>query len=255
MNPKRPSLSFCITCKNRLHQIRRTLRKNLEDNRDGEDTIDFVLVDFGSTDGLQTWLEKNFADDIQSGYLHCYYTDELSHWHASVAKNTAHLLAKNEIVVNLDCDNYTGLQGGKFVIDNMLKYGFPIIHQFSNQLGDGSFGRIAVKKKEFLKMGGYDDSLGPYGAEDIDFVQRLWVKGNTYIHLPDKKYNKAIINTKEEGVANLDTDMNWWQLVQQSRSMSYKNITSGRIIANKEQGHIGIMRGIYKVIVTDKDYN
>lgn len=255
MESPRPSLSFCITCKNRLAQIKQTLRQNLEDNRYGRDKIEFVLVDFGSTDGLQEWLEKNFLEDIESGYLNCFYTDELPYWHASIAKNTAHFWAKNDIVVNLDCDNFTGPKGGKFIIDKMIKYGqhHTFIHQFSNEVGDGSFGRIAVSRKNFFMMGGYDESLGPYGCEDVNLLQRLWLKGYAYIHLPDKRYCKAIPNTKTEGISNVDTDLEWWQLIQKSRRKSLENITSGKLLANKNKGHVGIISNIHKIVVTDDE--
>ncbi len=55
-------ISFCITCKNRLHQIRQTLPKNLEDNRRLQELVEFVLVDFGSTDGLRKWISDNFKN-------------------------------------------------------------------------------------------------------------------------------------------------------------------------------------------------
>ena len=107
-----PSLSFCITCKNRLHQISHTLGQNLNDNLSHREDIEFVVVDFGSTDGLKEWVISNFREHLTSGYLRYYYTDELPCWHMSTAKNTAHLLARNDILVSLDCDNYTGYQGG-----------------------------------------------------------------------------------------------------------------------------------------------
>lgn len=252
MNLNRPSLSFCITCKNRLHQICQILRKSLDDNRGGQDVIEFVLVDFGSTDGLHEWLGDNFIEDIENGYLKCYYTDELPYWHASVAKNTAHALATHEIVVNLDCDNFTGIRGGKFVIDNILKYGRKscFLHQFSNQVGDGSFGRIAVAKKTFFEMGGYDESLGPYGCEDVNLLQRLWLKGYAYMHLPDKKYNKALFNTKEEGISNVNTDEDWLQLILKSRRISLQNIFSGKLVANAGKESIRVINDIYKLVVS-----
>ena len=124
MDSSLTSLSFCITCKNRIHQIRQTLQKNLDDNRSHQDMIEFVLVDFGSTDGLKKWILSNFYQELSSGYLRYYYTDELPLWHASIAKNTAHSLARNNILVNLDCDNYTGRMGGNFVIQTFIKHNF-----------------------------------------------------------------------------------------------------------------------------------
>lgn len=117
-----PSPSFCITCKNRFHQISKTLRRNLDDNRLFKGLIEFILVDFGSTDGLYSWITNNFKHKMEEGYLKYYYTDELPYWHCSIAKNTSHLLAKNKILVNLDCDNYTGYNGGRFVIRQWLKH-------------------------------------------------------------------------------------------------------------------------------------
>ena len=82
-------VSFCITCKNRLHQIRQTLRKNLSDNIMHQDFIEFILVDFSSTDGLFDWIISNFQSEMTSGYLKYYYTEALPYWHASIANDHA----------------------------------------------------------------------------------------------------------------------------------------------------------------------
>ena len=105
-----PKLSFCITCMNRLNQIKETLPQNLRDNILFNEKIEFIVVDF-ATPGLQQWIKSEFEEELRSGYLKYYYTEELRYWHASIAKNTAHLLANNDILVNLDCDNYTGYNG------------------------------------------------------------------------------------------------------------------------------------------------
>lgn len=150
------TLSFCITCKNRLHQIKQTLPQNLADNIEMKGKIDFILVDFVSTDGLQEWVAENFESEIEEGYLKYYYTEELKDWHMSIAKNTSHILSQSGILVNLDCDNYTSKNGGRFILKNMIKDGVQdiILHQFSNRFGDGSFGRIALSRQNFIKIGG-----------------------------------------------------------------------------------------------------
>ena len=43
-----PTLSFCITCKNRIHQIRQTLRQNLEDNPLRQKFIKFTMLNRGN---------------------------------------------------------------------------------------------------------------------------------------------------------------------------------------------------------------
>ena len=241
------TLSFCITCMNRFHQIRYTLRQNLEDNKEFKDLIEFVLVDFGSTDGLQEWVAENFVQEIEEGYLKYYYTEEMKTWHNCIAKNTTHILANNQIVVNLDCDNFTGKNGGLFVIDAMIKNGWEktVLHQYGNELGDGTFGRIALSKANFLKLGGYDESLEPAGYQDLDLYARAQKMGLNYINISDKRYSRAILNTKAETIVNTFSELSWEEMHEYNRQLSIKNIASGKLTANTDKDHIGVIDNIY----------
>lgn len=241
------TLSFCITCKNRIHQIRQTLRQNLEDNKGFKDLIEFILVDFGSTDGLQEWISENFTDEIEEGYLKYYYTEEMSSWHMSVAKNTSHILANNLIVVNLDCDNFTGKNGGMFIIENMIKYGWDktVIHQMSREIGDGSCGRVSISKSNFLILRGYDESFEPWGYDDIDMIERAKQIKLNYIYLPNIRYNRVVLNTMEERMANINSKLSCEEMDKHNKQLSIKNIAAGKYRANKEKNHIGIIDNIY----------
>lgn len=237
-------LSFCITCKNRMHQIKKTLPTNLEENFVEKDKIEFVLVDFGSTDGLKDWIVNNFKHELESGYLKYYYTDELPYWHACIAKNTAHYYAKNDIVVNLDCDNYTGNRGGKYVIDQFIADNRVLLHQF-NEFGDGTYGRIAVFKKYFDKIGGYDESFEPMAFHDTDLLIRMELLGLKYIRINVKEYCRAENNTKEEGLMYTDTEISWEEMKVINRNKHQFNLDCGNIIANN--GKYGIRTAaIYK---------
>lgn len=238
------TLSFCITCKNRFYQIKETLPKNLSDNKEYKDIVDFVLVDFGSKDGLQEWIAENYEEELTSGYLKYYYTEEMKEWHASVAKNTAHVLASNDIVVNLDCDNFTGINGAKFLLETFCNYGEAmVIHQFSNNFCDGTYGRIALWKNTFIKLGGYNEEFEPAGYQDRDLLIRLAVAGCGILHLNDKEYCKAIPNLKGAGVTSSFSE--WEAMNNRNSILSRKNITSGKLIANQNKGYIGVVRNIY----------
>lgn len=240
------TLSFCITCKNRMHQISQTLRKNLDDNMLSRDVVDFVLVDFGSTDGLMDWILDNFHQELSSGYLRYYYTDELPYWHASIAKNTAHIHARNHILVNLDCDNYTGYMGGDFVIQTFEKHNFNIVfHQFSGMYRDGSYGRIAVLSNHFHKAGGYDETFEPMAFQDNDLILRLRKLGLTYINNSHPRFSSAIQNDKSEGLRYTGSTTPYQEMFQKNYEKSRRNIMTGKWVANDQK--YGIRENIINV--------
>lgn len=239
-----PKLSFCITCKNRFHQIRETLPKNLADNRLFKDFVEFVVVDFGSNDGLSEWVLNNFKTELNEGYLAYYYTDELPIWHASVAKNTTHLLSSYNLLMNLDCDNYTGENGGKFVIRNFMRYGMDIIlHQFSGNFCDGTFGRIGLTKHHFIQLGGYDESFLPMGFQDFDLLLRAQDYGLMNRQVFNSNFSKALINTKDESIKNCNSDFSYDEMNHKNSITSRQNRNKGKLIANN--GLWGIRKNVF----------
>ena len=239
-------LSFCITIKNRFSQIQKTLLQNLEDNWDTKEYVDFILVDFGSTDGLKPWLKKHFAMYMDCGFLKYFYTNELQFWHASIAKNTSHILADGILLTNLDCDNYTGPQGGEFVIETFLNQKHPILlHQFSKLYHDGSFGRISIRKQDFLHLGGYNEEFHPMGFEDEDLINRSKAYGLNYIQDSNPRYNQALKNTKKESIAFCHSTLDWDNMNEKNAIISFHNIQQNRITANRNP--IGIQKNIYDI--------
>ena len=67
---------------NRFHQIEQTLIKNLEDNWEDRDKVEFVLMDLSSKDGFRRWIrEQDLSKYTENGYLRYYETDILDEWH------------------------------------------------------------------------------------------------------------------------------------------------------------------------------
>lgn len=242
-------LSFCITCKNRLTQISKTLRKNLDDNAADLADVDFVLMDLGSNDGLQEWIFEHFAKEINTGALKYFHTSAMEHWNCSAAKNAAHRYADGDIVVNLDCDNYTGLNGGRFVLDLFKTLGTKIvIHQGSGIPGDGSFGRIAVLKTYFAAIGGYDEAFLPMGYQDTDLIKRLTNWGLFYISRTDAAYNQAVVNSKQDSIKNTGSGLSYLEMNEANRQRSDDNIIHGITIANNgDYGSLGEVTRLFNM--------
>src|SRR6187402_1563632 len=100
-------ISFCTVCMNRLHHLSQTLPVNLEANRDFPE-VEFVLLDYNSSDGLEDYMQTNYGELIRTGRISFFRTVEHAWFRRSHSRNIAFRLAKGDIVCNIDADNYTG---------------------------------------------------------------------------------------------------------------------------------------------------
>lgn len=231
-------ISFCITCLNRLYQLKQTLPVNLKNN--DPKYVEFILVDFNSNDGLKKYIYKNFRKELKSNYLKFYSTNQLKYWNASIAKNTAHILANNSFIVNLDCDNFTGQDGGKKLLDIHNDNPNSIIHQTDFIRGSGNTGRISLSKDNFIKLGGYNESFYPSGYNDPDLINRAIAFNIKYISWTNVNYNQCIKNSKEENIKNCNSNLNWEQMNRMNKLISEFNIENQELVANKHKKKLGI---------------
>ena len=246
-------LTFVMALMNRKHQIEKTLIKNLEDNWEDREDVEFVLMDVSSKDGFREWLqEQDLNKYTKSGYLRCFETDVIDTWHASIGKNTATHQAHGRIVVTLDCDNFTGFRGGKFVIDHFEKNDYNcVMHQFDWNPKNGNFGRIAITKNKFDEIGGYDQSLLPMGYQDWDIIKRAEATGCKYINPVDAEYNQAIENEggKELSMANQTENhkkLGWTEMNRINKLKCHHNLYRKKHIANN--GYYGIRANIRRIL-------
>ena len=62
---------------NRLSHLKETLFENIEKNISYKN-VEFILLDYNSTDGLEDWIKSNFKEYINKGILSYYKTSEPS---------------------------------------------------------------------------------------------------------------------------------------------------------------------------------
>ena len=106
LNLEQQSLSIVTRCMNRLYDLKKTLPKNIEDNKDYQN-LEFVLLDYNSNDGLDKWVKTEMMQHIESGRLNYYRTDEPKYFCPNHSQNVTFKLAQNKIVANVDSDNFT----------------------------------------------------------------------------------------------------------------------------------------------------
>lgn len=207
--PKR--ITVCTTCMNRLYDLRQTLPVNLEDNRDYSNA-QFLLLDYGGTDGVGDWVKAEMMDYIRSGRLVFYRTDDPKHFCPNHSRNLSFRLATKGLVVNVDTDNYMhkGFLHRLNQCASMCERRLLILPE--NFLPKGSKnlslkGRFALYKEDIEVLRGFDEDLDHgYGMDDINFIFRALV-ARFRIARFEARYNEDRIETPMENrYALIDTE-------------------------------------------------
>ena len=188
-------ISFCTTVMDRFEHIEKTFIKNILDN-DSFPDCEFVLLNYNCPDPrTDEWACNKLMPYIKSGKVNYYkYSDESKSFHASHARNVAFRLAKNNIVCNVDADNYLGR--------NFVAYVSAMLQQENIYLRGpvdrrGVAGRICCYKRDWEAVGGYDERFLNWGVEDSDLDSRLNLIGLERKTIFPEKFCKCIQHSNE----------------------------------------------------------
>ena len=198
-------ISFCMICiKDKQEQLKETLLQNILDNEDYEN-LEFIILDYSLQSKMEQWLNENLFQYIQNGTIIYYRTSDSEIFSPGHAKNLVFKLAGGDIVCNLNSNIYTGSGFANYIneafnwdenifitpIDiHRTKTGFD----FLNDL----FGRICVKKSDFLKVKGFNEKMKIKGSEDVDFIERLEKISVIRIYIEEKCFYKLSLHEGEE---------------------------------------------------------
>jgi hypothetical protein len=212
----------------RLHHLRQTLPRNLEAN--ARLPVQFVVVDYNSRDGLGDWIRSSFDSEIKSGKLLYVRTTDPRFFNMAHAKNIAHRLAAGRIVCNVDADNFVSGDFTRYLVGLFAKSPRIVAHGVNIQ---SYWGRIAVLKRWFEKLGGYDEKLGVrWGYEDSDFIARGKRLGLKEVALPEI-FGDALPHSDIERLENFRDDFDHRNESHAfNERLSRKNLEQGRFAAN-----------------------
>jgi len=216
--------------KNRLWQLRQALPVNLKNNWRHRQWVRFHIVDFGSTDGAIDFIRESCQEAIEAGLLHL-HTASLEGFHASVAKNTAHLVASQDILINLDCDNLVDEAFAPYVRRRFEEEG---LRGLTFNGGVGTCGRICCLQSDFRHLGGYDEDLHPFGAQDLDLVERLRrTFGSNLVPRSHDMKVAAVPNTKADTMRLVaGSGLSWGQMDAANRGIIATRTAAGQFIRN-----------------------
>jgi len=189
---------------NRLTHLRQTLPVNILENMDYPN-IEFVLLDYNSPDGLESWVQSNMGEYIRSGLLKYYKTTEPDIFYLSHSKNMALKLATGDIICMVDSDNFAGPgyahwinkvfaeKGENTIITTLLPNHIPYRDQG---------GKLCFHRDLFHSVSGFDESLVGYGVEDMDLVNRLEDAGGSRVPIENRQFLEYIGHSDFERLKN-----------------------------------------------------
>jgi glycosyltransferase involved in cell wall biosynthesis len=199
---------------NRLHHLKETLLRNITDNL-GYDNVEFVLLDYNSTDGLEDWVKQNFKEYINSGKLKFYRTDEPAKFHRSHSRNMCFRLSNGDVLCNLDADNFTG-EGFAAYINEQFKtvddvflspIDFPRTNKTKGTASD-TLGRVCCTRTAFYNIRGFAEHMSTHGFQDYDFANRLELSGYRRVIISNQSFLQAIKHDDTERYVNESTFIN-----------------------------------------------
>ena len=207
MSMNSPKISFCITCMNRLEHLKQTLPINISHALFDSKYIEFVLLDYNSTDGLETWIKEEFLQNYNNQVLRYFRTTQPLYYHRSHSRNMIFRLASGDILVNLDADNFIGKGFVNFILKTITPLSFFAVDETLNgKYFKDALGRICVWREDFETIRGYDERMAGYGFEDLDLKSRLKQIGLRLKPIKNSRFLKSIqhdngLRIENEGIS------------------------------------------------------
>lgn len=196
-------ISFYTTCMDRLHHLKKTLPKNILENKD-HPKVEFVVLNYNSKDNIDKWMFSEMNAYIKSGIIKYYKTKLPNRFYRSHAKNIAARNCTGDILCALDADVFTTPGYATYVNEKFNINENIVIYNFQDHTwgAGGGADKIAVKKEYFYGVGGYNEAMDGWGTEDADITVRLSTKFNLEkISMPER-FVSFIKHSDEERVKN-----------------------------------------------------
>jgi glycosyltransferase involved in cell wall biosynthesis len=219
----------------RRHHLASFYRKNIESALTYPH-VEFVLLDYGSTDGLRDWVETELREWLDRGIVRYFRTVTPRVFHMAHAKNVAHRLANGDVLLNLDADNW--FEGGfAEEVGELFASGERTIGIFG-AFRSGCMGRIALRREEFFSLGGYDEDLRGWGFEDADLVRRA-LRFGLAAKFFDLRHALALQHSDMERM-RFAPSKNKGRQRRENQRRSTANLMAERLVANagREWGRI-----------------
>jgi hypothetical protein len=197
--PAPATVTFFTVVMNRLHHLAITLPANMRDC--SAEGTQFLILDYGSSDGVANYLHEKFPEEMSSGRL-LYERTEATYFERSRSRNMAARLTGSEFICNIDADNFTGAGFDRYVLDKLHPRSLNFLTALNDRPAKDTIGKIALRRSHFFDVGGYDESFDGYGFEDYDLVKKLEDRGLRKRTIENQQFLQAISHSTLDRIGN-----------------------------------------------------
>lgn len=174
-----PIVSFVTTCKGRLHHLQQTLP-----HLAALENVEVIVVDYGCPQGTADWVSKHYSN-VRVGRV-----DDDPGFSLARARNIGAYAATSPWLFFVDADIVVDKALVDWARDHLDANAFYSAQpRMPNALGS-----CFCLRDAFLTVGGYDEAIRGWGAEDLDFYQRLTLAGYR-----EEGYPAAMISALRHG--------------------------------------------------------
>jgi hypothetical protein len=230
-----PFFSLCTSCMGRLDHLKLTLPVSLS-----HDCVEVLLVDYSCPEQSGCWAEQAFAAEIRTGRLKVIRVTGRTEFHSSHAKNVSHARAGGEVLLNSDADNFID----KAYLDRCAEFfDDPVVQMvrpapWDSTASSGMMGRMAIRRKAFFALGGYDEDMTGWGSEDNDLLERVCAAGLRVRSIPHE-YLQVIEHDDALRTRYMRRrDMRESSL--RNAELTFSKISAGELVANRGRA-IGVI--------------
>lgn len=163
MQSMSPKYSIISTCKGRLHNLKRSLPEFLK-----QKNTEVIVVDYDCPDGTSDYVTQFYPSTQMVSVV------DKPKFNVSHARNLGAAQAKGEFLIFLDADVVITEHFVDTIDTQMKDQSFA---RFGPPAQNSLRGCCVVQKKDFEKIGGYDELLGGYEGEDLELYVRLRLIG------------------------------------------------------------------------------
>ena len=181
-----PKLTFITTCKNRLHHLKQTLPRMVE-----QSNAEVIVVDYGCSQGTAAWVRSHYPQ------IKIVTVGDDTGFSAARARNLGAADAKTDWLCFIDADIVLKADLGLWVAHHAFD-GF--LYQADPMPSPDAKGTVICQRSAYLNVGGYDEAYRGWMPEDGDFyasledigIKRGWFSGNYLVPIPHGDNERAL---------------------------------------------------------------